>query len=410
MFKRLLTAILLTVLSVTLLLSVAFAYLIVTPLGGKLLVRYFKQEFASVGLMHVGHFEGTLQNGFILKDILIKDLSYFPDALVRIQEIRVHLTLWDLTHTDFNIFNARIFIPDSDPLVFTGDIIAGKIKGNLYARSVDVHAASRFWANDDIRKNLQGFASNVDLAVSGLVSSPVIEGSFVADSIRYKSIVVTDAISKANLVFLAKDHLVQMKGGVVLYSGNVLVRKVNLQLSPSNFTFQGDVFNPVLNIRLGAKVEDMDIHLAINGTAANPQLSVTSDPIMPPQQALQVLFTGNAVASSVSPFNGVTSTELAQNFLDYSLQDMNEQQQLGLKTKLTDNLKLGVEMDQMPTAPGDTSVFYSRKINGEMDLSEHTSLNVSQEVLPQNRNPSQAASDAQPSAETQVYVQYKKRF
>ncbi len=58
-FKRLITAIFLTVFSVILLFSAAFAYLIVTPLGGKMLVRYFKKQFVSVGLMHVGHYEGT---------------------------------------------------------------------------------------------------------------------------------------------------------------------------------------------------------------------------------------------------------------------------------------------------------------------------------------------------------------
>src|SRR5476649_2498284 len=110
-FKRLIIALFLTVLSIILLFSAVFAFLIVTPLGGKLLVRYFKQEFVSVGLMHVGHFQGSLQDGFILTNITIKGLTYLPNALLRIQEIRVHLPLWDLLHSDFEIFNARIFIP-----------------------------------------------------------------------------------------------------------------------------------------------------------------------------------------------------------------------------------------------------------------------------------------------------------
>ena len=95
-------------------------------------------------------------------------------------------------------------------------------------------------------------------------------------------------------------------------------------------------------------------------------------------------------SSSTSPFNGVTSGELAEDFLNYSLQDINDEQQLGLKKKLTDNLKLGVEMDQMPSPPGETNIYYSRKINGEMDMNDHMSLNVSQEVFPQDRDPSQS--------------------
>ncbi len=106
--------------------------------------------------MHVGHYEGSLHNGFVLKDVSIKGLSYLPDALLRIQEIHVRLPLWDLSHSDLGIFNARIFIPDSDPVVFTGEVYAGQIKGNLYAKSVDLHAASRFWATEDIQKEFAG--------------------------------------------------------------------------------------------------------------------------------------------------------------------------------------------------------------------------------------------------------------
>ena len=399
-----------TVFSIILLFSLSLAYLIVTPLGGKILVRYFKQEFSSVGLLHVGHYEGSLHEGFILKDVRITGLQYLPDALLRIQEIHVRLPLWDLPHSDFGIFNARIFIPDSDPVVFTGEVYAGQIKGNLYSRSVDFHAASRFWTSEDIRKNLKGFISNIDVSIQGPLSSPKVSGHFLVDTIRYKSILLTDGFSRMDLTLIPAIGQIQLKGEMILDSGLVNVRSTNLELNPSKFIFHGDLFNPMIDIRLGAKVEDMNIHLAVKGTLANPQLIVSSDPPMAPQEALQVLFTGNAWVSSTSPFNGVTSGELAEDFLNYSLQDINNEKEFGVKKKLTDNLKLGVEMDQMPSPPGETNIYYSRKINGEMDMTDHMSLNVSQEVLPQNSYPSQSAQDAQPQAETQVYWQYKKRF
>jgi hypothetical protein len=129
---------------------------------------------------------------------------------------------------------------------------------------------------------------------------------------------------------------------------------------------------------------------------------------MAPQEALRVLFTGNAWGLSTSPFNGVTSSQLAENFLNYSLQDINDQRQFGFKTKLTDNLKLGAEMDQTPLPIGETNTYYTRKINGEMDVTEHTSLNVSRQVLPQDSYPSYQYTD--PESDTQIYLQYKKRF
>ena len=67
-------------------------------------------------------------------------------------------------------------------------------------------------------------------------------------------------------------------------------------------------------------------------------------------------------------------------------------------------------MDQLPSSPGETNTYYSHKINGEMDLSEHMSLNVSQDVFSQFGFPSQSVQDSESEKETQIYVQYKKRF
>jgi hypothetical protein len=274
---------------------------------------------------------------------------------------------------------------------------------------VNIHEASRFWTTEDIRRNVRGYISNIDFKVQGPLFAPRINGPFLVDSIQYKSVLLTNAASNLNLVLMLDRQQVQIKGEIIVNSGLVKVRNVDLPLSLSKIIYQKDIANPRLDIHLGAKVEDMDIHLAIKGDLDHPQLIVSSDPPMTPQDALRVLFTGNAWVSSTSPFNGVSSSQLAQDFLNYSLEDINGQQ-FGLKTKLTDNLKLGVEMDQIPTTPGETNTYYSRKIEGEMDMNNHMSLNISKEVLPQDRDPSQSVQGAEQDAETQIYLQYKKRF
>ncbi len=408
--RRPLTAIGLTVLSLILLLSGSFAFLIVSPLGGRLLLHFFKQQFACLGLVQVGSYEGSLHRGFVLKDIYVKGLTYVPNALLRIQKVEMRLPLWDLAHSDFKIFNARLFLPDSDPIVFTGDVFAGAIRGNLYAKSVDLHEAGRFWAIEDLRRNLQGFIANADLAVSGPVSAPVVRGHFLADSLRYKSIFLTDGFARLGLTLTPRAQDCLVSGEVDVDSGLVKIRGVDLDVTPSRFTFQGDFFNPLLQIHLSAQVEDMDIDLTVQGSMAKPDLAVSSDPPMNPQEALRVLFTHNAWTLSSNPFNGATSSQLAENFLNYSLQDLKEEQPTGFKTRLTNNLKLGLEMDQLPSPPGATNVYYTRKINGEMDMDENMSLNISQGILPQNRDPSQSTQDGQTETETQIYWQYKKRF
>ncbi len=412
MFKigSLIKAFLLTVFIFILLFGASFAYLVVSPLGGKLLLRYFKQKFTTVGQMHVGYFEGSLHQGITLKNVIIKGLYFFPDAVLRIQEVHVRLPLWDLPHYDLNIFNARIFLPDSDPIVFTGELCAGQIKGDLYAKSVDIHEISQNWTSKDIQKYLRGYLSDVDLTLQGPLNYPRVKGSFLLDGIRYQSVYLSEGISRVDLILSPDAHQFQMKGIVFVDSGTVNVHQKDLELQKSKFVFQGDVMKANLDINLGAKVEDMDFHLTIKGSIDHPQMIVSSDPPMNSEDALNVLFSGNAVAFSTSPFNTSSSSDLAQNFLNYSFQGNNEQQQIGMKTKLTDNLKLGAEMDPMPTAPGETNIYYSRKINGEMDMNDYMSLNISQEVMPQDNYPAQSTQVVRPQADTQIYMQYKKRF
>jgi hypothetical protein len=169
-----------------------------------------------VGLLHVGHYEGSLHEGFILKDVRITGLTYFPDALLRIQEIHVRLPLY-----------------------------------------------------------LQGFVSDIDLTIQGPLSSPNVRGHFLIDNVRYRSVFLTDGFSRLNLGLIPDTSQIQVKGVIILDSGLVNVRKINLQLQTSKFVFKGDIFNPTIDIHLGSKVEDMNINLAIKGTPANPQLIVT---------------------------------------------------------------------------------------------------------------------------------------
>ena len=410
--KRLITAIFLTVFSIILIFSAVFVYMIVTPTGGKILVRYFLKEHASLALMHVGHYQGTLQEGFILKDVQARGLPYFPGALVRIQQIRVQLPLWDWQHSDVDFLNARIFIPGCDTVVFTGEVYAGKIKGNLYAKSVDVHAVSRFLVNEDFKNNLQGFISNIDITFQGPLLTPAVSGRFLADGIRYKSVFLADGVSQLDLILMPAPDRFQMKGKIILDSGLLVVRRINLKMTKSQVYFQGDILNPRIDIHAGARVEDTDIHLALKGTVGQPALIVTSNPPLPPQDALRMLFTGNAWSTtSASPISNATTSELADDFLNYSLADNNNEQRLGFKKKLTDKLKLGAEMEQItPSLPGDSAVYYYRKIEGEMDLSDHVSLNISQQVLPQGRDIYQTSQETQQEGERQIYLEYKKRF
>ena len=133
-FVRLSTAIILTLISIILLFSIGLTYLIVTPLGGKILVRYFKQGFSSVGLMHVGHYEGSHYRMVLPQGCRVsEDYLIFPEAVLRIQEIKGASSIVGFAPIlDFGIFlMPRIKVSSIvNPIVFTGRVWpCGSVKG-----------------------------------------------------------------------------------------------------------------------------------------------------------------------------------------------------------------------------------------------------------------------------------------
>ena len=103
--------------------------------------------------------------------------------------------------------------------------------------------------------------------------------------------------------------------------------------------------------------------------------------------------------------------EFAQTYglTDFSMQYDDQAKRVGLKKKLTDDFKIGLELEQVPGQPGETTA-YARKLEGEMSMTSHLSVNVSKKILPEEKSAPKTTQEIQQEGETQVYLKYKENF
>ena len=342
-----------TILLVLIALSMAVAYLIVTPAGGKILIDYTLNKYASIASMSVGSYEGSIDQGFILKDIRITDWPAWPIATIHIQQARVQVPLWSWQKTSVDILNGRVFLPTSDPIVFSGQFNGGLLKGNVYAKAVDVHECATPFASEAMIKGLEGSVDGVDLQVTGPLLAFKVAGHLFVDQVKYKATTVSDAFTRVDLTIHPVGELWPLFGEVVVDSGLVETHKVMVDLRKSKVSFSGDAFNPGLELYGDSYVEDIDISFSILGTAVKPQLKMDSDPPLPEDVLLLVLVTGKSWSGASSSLSkGALNSDLMSGFMDYFFLGGK-----GGQFSKTYWLKLGVELEQMSTQTGRSGLY-----------------------------------------------------
>jgi len=306
------------------------------------------------------------------------------------------------------------------------------VEGDLYGRTIDVAVISAPFAPVDMLKDLQGFVSDVDFVIKGPVSAPQVIGRLFVDHIRYKTTTLSNGFGRLDVTLNHIFPHLSVQGEVVVDSGFVVARKVGVDLNQSKIYFKGDTYNPLLDIHGSSKVGDYMIDISIKGTYLKPELAIHSDPPLPQDVALLVLATGKRWTSTGTSLSRDTlSTELAGDFMDYfllggsgnefahqyglssaALPYDDQDRKVGLRKRLTDDINVGVELEQTSTLNGDP-VTYSKKVEGALLMTDHVSFNISKKVLPQ-ANESNGTSSTRDTAtqqgETQVYLKYKDQF
>lgn len=366
----------------------AYAFL-TTTWGAKIVVNYLFGR-APFSHMSAGRYAGTVERGLWLNKVVLDNLPSIKQGALHLQELYVQIPLIHWNEATVKITNARLMLPFSDPVVFNVTVNKGHIQGNCYAGNVDVHQVISLLGYDDLAKFLHGFISRIDLKIQGEVFAPELTGHFFTDRVIYKETSVSDGFGRLDLTIKSLGRKPLMTGYVIMDSALVETKKVKVDLVTSKVDFNGDATNPFLDIHGSTQVEDINIDMAIKGSLQKPLLLFNSDPPLSEEDILMTLVTGKS-------WTGVEH-DLSQG--------------VGLRKKLNDAFNVGMELEEMPSLPGQAQTpGYARTIEGQMNVTDSISINAAKKFLPAlESTPTATTAVPQRQNDAQFYLKYKKRF
>ena len=360
-----------------------------TTWGAKAVSAYFIKWYMPFLDVSVGSYEGTIEKGLLLKEIIINHIPAMEkEGILRLQQLYVQIPLIHWRRVSVKITNARLVLGSSDPMVFDGAVIRDQIHGNCYARSIDVRNLIAALGYNDLAKFLYGFISHVDFNVQGTVFSPRFTGHFFVNHITYKGTRLSDGFGRLDLTVKSLGSHPLMRGYVIMDSALVETGRINVDLTTSKADFKGDALNPLLDIHGSSKVEDMNIDMAIKGSLQRPRLIFNSDPPLPEDEIKFALATGKSWSWIDDQSGGV-----------------------GLRKKLTDEFNVGMEAEEMPSDPGGGQTpGYSKTIEGQMRVTDKLSVNVAKKFIPVDTATTPGVSQPEKENEAEFYLKYKQRF
>ena len=395
-FRNWVLVIVLTLCSVVVIAVGIMYYFIATPSAAKVIVDQLMLQSSQYGSVTFESLNGTLGEGVVLKGVTVNNAPILGrGVLIRVQEMTIKILPWEWYRLHVSIFNGRLNLPHCDPIVFNGHYINGVFDGNVYGKSADVSVIMKPFLLPQVWKILQGSISDIDFSLSLKGHNPRIAGHFYVERIQYAQTIVRNGLARFDLTFVEDRGVWRMNGPLILENGLVDENHRTIELQQSQAVFKGDPLNPGLSIYGTAKADIYTIDLSIKGTLLRPLVHFSSDPYLPEDMASLVLGFGNwTLSNPISQYNNGGRT-------------------IELKKKISDDVKLGVELEQLSNAAGQQPS-YSQKLSGELAITDKFSFNITEKVLseqnysPQNSSASSAGRGNQ--GESEFYLKYKNRF
>lgn len=412
--------------------SSGYYYLTHTTQGARWIFDYCAGRYLGAKTFQYRELQGTISDGIHLSNVRITDLDRFTTrSLILIQNLDMAIPGFDVHRVSIKVRNGRVKFPLSDPLGFYGTFKNGEIDVNVYCGIIDVREIVTVVKNTLSLHNLKGTAKDASMTIKGPYKKPVLTGEFLLEDFRYLGFSL-NLLPATFQYTLGRDETgVTWNGELSVPSGTVTSRLTKINLSPSRLIFKGPFRNPNLDISGSAKVNQTLINISLEGTKIKPDLKVTSNPPKSKNVLLVMLATGQEL---VVPQNFGEKDRLYggsdRDFVDYftfssegqnpdaiGLTDFTVNMQdntrwLGIKRRVTDQLKVGINLQETRGATGENTDV-TRTVGGEVQVSDHITLGVDKKVSQTTSTVSEAATSSSPQHKDDgmdVMIKYKKNF
>lgn len=428
-FRTLSSIFVIAIISFMIVTTCGYYYLTRTTQGARWFFDFLAKRYLGAQTFKYRTLEGTLADGIRLTNVRITDLDRFTVRnLVLVQNLDVAVPGFNISKMHIKIRNGRIKFPLSDPIGFYGTFQNGELNINAYCGIIDVREIVTVVRNPLKIHNLQGTASKASMTIRGAFTQPVLRGEFLLDDFRYLGF----SLAKLPATFLftvsrGQDSLL-WNGELLVPSGVVTSRLTRIELNPSKLTFKGPFRNPGLDIAGSSKVNQTLINISLKGTKLKPELNVTSNPPKAKEMLLVMLATGQelVVPQEASGEERLISTNdrdfidfftfssegqspNAMGLTDFTVNMQDNLKWLGIKRRVTDQLKVGINLQETRAMTGDNADV-TRSVGGEVQVADSITLGVDKKVT-DTSTVSDSPADAQPKdGGMDVMIKYKKSF
>lgn len=407
-------------------------YVLFTSKGGEMAIRYALSRHASNKDIDFESLAGNLVHGVTFDNIVLNNLEHLPQATsLKIQRVFVGLTSWGMAGLTVDVENARLFLPDSDPVVLAGALKNKNLDFNVYSKGLSLqNILSYFPRMKDPPFKVAGTINDIDLYIKGEYAAPAVTGKFVVDEAACSGLVLKGSEGWLDLNWKNLNRDVRLFGRVRVKGGTIESNRVLVKLDDNKINFSGEPENPSLDLSGSSRIDKTDINIILKGTPQEPDLQLSSDPILPREMLMLMLATGKSWTGLEESLDEKTvSPKLTKDFIDYFLfagkgnsfarhfglseltVDYNKENKgIAAKKQLTDRLEVGYGVNQqMDEGQGEVT---TQKLQSEIKVSDKVSLDLESDIK-QNTTPTDPLAEPQDESsnvDNKIFLKYQKSF
>lgn len=403
-----------------------FVFFLFSENGSRLLLPKVIKYFSKDAKLTVGHIQGHIGVGFKIDNLEVNDFENLPmGSVVRIQTFEISNPVWDIDSGKITLQNARVMLPNADPIILDGKYHGGVLDFSLFSQSIDLKQVAEILGIEKIYLPSYDDIKNLDFHIQGSMDVPIISGNFFVEKLIYKDFTLRNAKVTVNLKLSKFSDEFTLAGEIVVEEGKLLIKNTEINLQKSTFFIKPDLPSTSFFIEGKSRVDGTEIQVILKGTKDKPDLQLSSEDDISKDKLLLMLATGKSWKGLDTAIDKKqVSSDLVKDFVDYfvfagsgdrlarkmGIKNIfvnleKEKKGIGVKKQLLDNVDVGYEVNEMGAATSPKSL--QQKISGDVSVTNKVSVSMEKELKVKDGT-SQVLQDK--PEDNKVLIKYKTKF
>lgn len=358
--------------------------------------------------------------------LLVTGLKDLPErSELKIQDIYIKVHRFEIDGLEVYANNVRLKMPVSDPVVANGSMLEGTLGAEVYSASVDISEIAGYFPKNPHTRYLHGEVKQLDTHINGHYAAPVVTGSMMIEDADNRQVKIKESPMQFDLRFKDLSSSPQMSGVIEISSGKVISGHSSIQLEPSKLYYSGNPENPRLDLNGETMISKVNIRIGIKGMLAEPDIKLSSEPVMTQQELIVMLATGkkwegfseSISTGNVSPaltkdfvefmFLGGTGNKVAERFglTNFSVNVGPDSRGIGASKQLAEGVEVNYELER-ETDINTTNSGTTQTLGSEIRVTNRVTLNLNKEF----KNSDGTELDEKEIERAEIMLKYKKKF